>query len=118
MYFLELDVNTYIDAEYVGNMSRLVNHSCNPNCKTEKYSSAYGKPVVGIFAARDIEIGEELTFNYNYGSADSFRFKCRCKSEDCKGFIGRADGNDENLIVSLTLVIQLFLLIIYLCVTY
>jgi hypothetical protein len=99
---MEIDPNTFIDAEYYGNMSRFINHSCNPNCRTEKYASASGKPVVGIFALRDIEVGEELSFNYNYGASIGSWMKCRCKGEDCKGFIGRASplGNEENLIVS------------------
>ena len=41
---------------------RFVNHSNNPNC----YSSEYSDKFIGYTKAlRDIEIGEELTDNYN-----------------------------------------------------
>ncbi len=37
VYFLTLDANEVIDARHKGNEARFINHSCNPNCKTDKW---------------------------------------------------------------------------------
>lgn len=34
---LELDKDTVIDARYRSNESRFINHSCDPNCMTQKW---------------------------------------------------------------------------------
>lgn len=41
-----------------------MNHSCDPNCETQKWT-VNGEVRVGLFANRDIAIGDELCFNYN-----------------------------------------------------
>ena len=43
--------------------SRFANHSCDPNCRTEKWTVG-GETAVGLFALRDIAEGEEVTYNY------------------------------------------------------
>jgi hypothetical protein len=93
LYILEIDKNTFIDAEYCGNVSRLINHSCEPNCRTEKYTSE-GKPVVGVFAHTAIRQGEELTFDYAYGNESAAPFRCHCGTESCRGFIGKTVAGD------------------------
>lgn len=63
-YFMMLQREEYIDATKKGGIARFANHSCNPNCYVAKW--VVGKRMrMGIFAKRDIEQGEELTFNYN-----------------------------------------------------
>ncbi|GLJ25256.1 hypothetical protein SUGI_0483490 [Cryptomeria japonica] len=87
-YFMTLDSNEVIDACVKGNLGRFINHSCDPNCRTEKWM-VNGEVCIGLFAIRDIKKGEELTFDYNYvrvfGAAAK---KCECSSSECKGFIG------------------------------
>ncbi len=54
----------FIDATKSGGLGRFANHSCNPNCYVAKWT--IGKHVrMGIFAKRNIQKHEELTFNYN-----------------------------------------------------
>jgi hypothetical protein len=36
-YIMHLQNNCYIDAEHYGNLSRFINHSCDPNTTVEKY---------------------------------------------------------------------------------
>ena len=51
--------------EVTGRFGRLVNHSYkNPNCKIEVVENFKGSPHLLIVAARDIEVGEELTIDY------------------------------------------------------
>jgi SET domain-containing protein len=62
-YLMALRGDDSIDATRRGNMSRFINHSCAPNCETQKWEVA-GKPCVGLFALTDIPAGTELTFDY------------------------------------------------------
>ncbi|KAH8018946.1 hypothetical protein HPB51_014012 [Rhipicephalus microplus] len=55
-YFLTLAKDRIIDAGPMGNMSRFINHSCQPNCVTQKWT-VNGDTRVGIFAIRDIPEG-------------------------------------------------------------
>lgn len=49
-----------------GSIARFVNHSCEPNCRMEKWTVA-GKPRMALFAGdRGIMTGEELTYDYNF----------------------------------------------------
>ncbi|KAL0116161.1 hypothetical protein PUN28_011190 [Cardiocondyla obscurior] len=86
-YFLTIDNNRTIDAEPKGNLSRFMNHSCAPNCETQKWT-VNGDTRIGLFALRDIDSGEELTFNYNLASDGETRKACLCGASNCSGFIG------------------------------
>ena len=37
MYFMEINNNLKIDAREKGNLSRFINHSCDPNCELQKW---------------------------------------------------------------------------------
>ncbi len=52
-----------IDATVKGGMARFINHSCEPNCATEKWVVA-GELRVGIFAKELIPAGTELCYHY------------------------------------------------------
>jgi SET domain/Pre-SET motif/Chromo (CHRromatin Organisation MOdifier) domain len=121
-YLFDLDFNETADATYTidafkcGNLSRLINHSCEPNCRIwpvttcSQDSSIYK---LCYFSTRLIKAGEELTFDYGGGvpvdnvsvSAEADddetggvsgnnivrRHKtvdsCKCGSLNCRGFI-------------------------------
>lgn len=71
-YLFDLDFNGddcpfTVDAAVYGNVSHFVNHSCDPNL--EVYSVWINTldprlPRIALFSRRDIEKGEELTFDY------------------------------------------------------
>lgn len=97
-YFMTLNGNEVIDACAKGNLGRFVNHSCDPNCRTEKWV-VNGEICVGLFALRSIRKGEELTFDYNYvrvfGAAAK---KCHCGSHKCQGYIGGDPHNADQIV--------------------
>ena len=65
------------DAHVGGNHARFINHSCVPNC----YSAVVDK-TIWIRAAKRIEPGEELTYDYNTEGDKSIPCRCRpgCKT--------------------------------------
>lgn len=64
-----------------------MNHSCDPNCETQKWT-VNGDTRVGLFALKDISANEELVFNYNLATLGNEMKPCLCGSEKCSGFIG------------------------------
>ncbi|GAB1520695.1 histone methyltransferase set2 [Rhizoctonia solani] len=83
----------YIDATKRGGKGRFANHSCNPNCYVAKW--VVGKRIrMGIFAKRDIEENEELTFNYNVDRYGHDPQKCYCGEANCVGFLGGKTQTD------------------------
>ncbi|XP_075499094.1 histone-lysine N-methyltransferase ASHH2-like isoform X1 [Primulina tabacum] len=97
-YFMTLNGSEVIDACAKGNLGRFINHSCDPNCRTEKWM-VNGEVCVGLFAVKDIKKGEEVTFDYNYvrvfGAAAK---KCVCGSSNCRGYIGGDPSNSEVIV--------------------
>ncbi len=84
---LGVDDEKYIDLDEV---PRTFNHSCSPN--------AFIRGVNELVAMRDIEIGEEITYDYSTTMDDNaekitkFGFvvwtcKCNCKSKNCRKII-------------------------------
>ena len=81
-----VDSKTVIDAGVDGNDARFFNHSCDPNCE-----STVEKRRVYIESIRDIELGEELTYDYQIQREDDDPenidevFACRCGFIRCRG---------------------------------
>uniref|UniRef100_A0A0N5BFV8 Histone-lysine N-methyltransferase n=1 Tax=Strongyloides papillosus TaxID=174720 RepID=A0A0N5BFV8_STREA len=96
-YFMHLTSLTTIDAYYKGNISRCMNHSCDPNAQTEKWR-VKGITRVGFFATKNIKKGEEICFNYHFFNYGKEPQKCYCGSYNCKGTIGEAIPNDPSAV--------------------
>ncbi|KAF8218270.1 hypothetical protein K438DRAFT_2039046 [Mycena galopus ATCC 62051] len=89
-----------VDAYHVGNFTRFLNHSCDPNCKvTPCYIDEpdLTKSLITLFASRDIPAGDELCFAYG-GDPDiddpeneakaigsMTKNKCYCGATNCRG---------------------------------
>ncbi|KAI8326964.1 hypothetical protein BD560DRAFT_457259 [Blakeslea trispora] len=97
-YFMTLKNDEIIDATKRGCLARFMNHSCNPNCVTQKW--VIGKKMrIGIFTNRYITAGEELTFDYKFERYGTIAQKCYCGEPNCKGYIGASDvANEENAV--------------------
>jgi len=104
-YFMTLSSSETIDATIRGNEGRFLNHSCAPNCETQKWM-VRGELCIGIFATRDIEEGEELTIDYKFERFGEKPSRCYCMAGACCGWIGGAkaaeaakaynvDGDDD-----------------------
>lgn len=81
-----VDKHTVIDARVGGNEAQLFNHSCDGNCE-----AVIEKKRVYLETTRDVEPGEELTYDYEmeYSGedlADARKlYPCRCGKANCRG---------------------------------
>src|SRR5215471_8219904 len=81
-YIFGLDERYAIDGDTPKNTARYINHSCDPNCQTEQFGR-----IIWIVATRDIQAGEELTYNYGYEIDDEPPEPCHCGAKHCCGYI-------------------------------
>lgn len=74
----------------MGNITRFANHSCNPNCESQRWV-VDGVTRVGLYALDDIKADTELTFSYNFVcdfeglDNDGTTVACQCDGRDCTG---------------------------------
>uniref|UniRef100_A0A8C4Z5R9 Euchromatic histone-lysine N-methyltransferase 2 n=1 Tax=Gadus morhua TaxID=8049 RepID=A0A8C4Z5R9_GADMO len=78
-----------IDARYYGNISRFINHLCDPNLIPVRVFMLHQDlrfPRIAFFSSRDIHNGQELGFDYGdrFWDIKSKYFTCQCGSEKCK----------------------------------
>lgn len=81
-----VDKRTVIDARVGGNEAQLFNHSCEGNCE-----AVIEEKRVYLETTRDVEPGEELTYDYEmeYSGEDIVEarklYPCRCGRPKCRG---------------------------------
>uniref|UniRef100_A0A671Y5F6 Euchromatic histone-lysine N-methyltransferase 1b n=1 Tax=Sparus aurata TaxID=8175 RepID=A0A671Y5F6_SPAAU len=78
-----------IDARFYGNISRFLNHMCDPNlfaCRVFTTHQDLRFPHIAFFASESIMAGEELGFDYgdHFWEVKSKLFSCECGSSKCK----------------------------------
>ena len=102
----EKQISHAIDPLNFGNVARMINHCCVPNCKTypQQHEAKllelfpedeyYIPPRIAYYAMRDIEPGEELTVNYlpDYKDKDEQNLEgvvpCLCGAgANCRGWV-------------------------------
>ncbi|KAJ8679786.1 hypothetical protein QAD02_015573 [Eretmocerus hayati] len=84
------DGETYcIDARRYGNIARFINHSCSPNLLPVRVFIDHQDlrfPRIAFFANRDIDVDEELGFDYGekFWIVKCKSFTCTCGAENCR----------------------------------
>ena len=76
-----------IDPNSKGNFASRMSHSCVPNCNTVLMVSN-NKYTIGMYAMKDINYDEELTFDYNSITENQKEYQmaiCLCSSYFCRG---------------------------------
>lgn len=87
-FLFSLDNGEVVDATYGGNVSRWINHSCDPNCE-----AVIEDDRIFIEAIREIAPGEELFYDYSFvleerhTPALKARHPCHCGADNCRGTI-------------------------------
>lgn len=100
----EVDPIYEIDGQFFGGPTRFINHSCDPNSYIYVVSKDKNNPVlyeIAFFAGRDIDAGEELTFDYmdtdegaelmqsqqDGDDDDDDKTPCLCGARNCRGWL-------------------------------
>ena len=87
---LQLDETNYLLSSPTPEPGDMINHSCEPNC------GAFGTS--SVIAMKNIEIGEELTFDYAMTDSSQYdEFNCFCGKVNCRGKITGKDWQDPIL---------------------
>ncbi|TFK75666.1 hypothetical protein BDN72DRAFT_892163 [Pluteus cervinus] len=84
-YLFRIDEELVVDATKKGNLGRLINHSCDPNC-TAKIITINSEKKIVIYAKQDIELGDEITYDYHF-PFEQDKIRCLCGSAKCRGFL-------------------------------
>ncbi|XP_012274643.1 probable histone-lysine N-methyltransferase CG1716 [Orussus abietinus] len=96
-YFMALKSDQIIDATMKGNVSRFINHSCDPNSETQKWT-VNGELRIGFFNKKFIAAGEEITFDYHFQRYGKEAQKCFCEATNCRGWIGETPEEEKEKI--------------------
>ncbi|XP_058380639.1 histone-lysine N-methyltransferase EHMT1 isoform X8 [Diceros bicornis minor] len=78
-----------IDARFYGNVSRFINHHCEPNLVPVRVFMSHQDlrfPRIAFFSTRLIQAGEQLGFDYGerFWDIKGKLFSCRCGSPKCR----------------------------------
>ncbi|XP_059398700.1 histone-lysine N-methyltransferase EHMT1-like isoform X7 [Carassius carassius] len=78
-----------VDARFYGNISRFINHHCEPNlfpCRVFTSHQDLRFPRIAFFACKNISAGDELGFDYgdHFWDVKGKLFRCQCGSSKCK----------------------------------
>ncbi|VDK87475.1 unnamed protein product, partial [Litomosoides sigmodontis] len=93
-YLMALKNGAVIDATAKGNVSRFINHSCDPNCESQKW--AVDRQLrVGFFVIKPIAVGEEIVFDYQLERYGRKAQRCFCGAANCRGRIGDNSESEE-----------------------
>jgi len=90
VYIFDLTKNHDIDGNVSWNTAKWINHSCEPNCEAENIDEH-----IWIIALRDINKGEELSYDYGYSIDDYEDHPCHCGSKKCVGYIVSEDKRSK-----------------------
>ena len=92
---LQLNRDTYLLSGDDPEEGDMINHSCEPNCGMAGTSS--------VQALRDIEVGEELTFDYAMSDSSKYdEFNCACCKDECREKINGMDWQKKDLQIKYT----------------
>ncbi|PHT78587.1 hypothetical protein T459_16639 [Capsicum annuum] len=88
-YFFRINDEVVIDATMKGNIARLINHSCMPNCFAKIMSLREDEDQIILIAKKDVSAEDELIFDYRFevDQNDELKVPCLCGAPNCRKFM-------------------------------
>ncbi|GAA5947927.1 hypothetical protein JCM3765_007032 [Sporobolomyces pararoseus] len=85
-YLFRVDEDLVVDATKKGNLGRLINHCCAPNC-TARIITINGVKKIVIYAKTVIEPGDEVTYDYHFPIEEDNKIPCLCGAPTCRRYL-------------------------------
>ncbi|GAA5820126.1 hypothetical protein JCM11251_005494 [Rhodosporidiobolus azoricus] len=85
-YLFRVDEDLVVDATKKGNLGRLINHCCAPNC-TARIITINGVKKIVIYAKSNIEVGDEVTYDYHFPIEEDNKIPCLCGAPTCRRYL-------------------------------
>ncbi|KAG9447430.1 hypothetical protein H6P81_013558 [Aristolochia fimbriata] len=92
-YMFRIDEERVIDATRAGSIAHLINHSCEPNCYSRMITVSGDEHII-IFAKRDINQWEELTYDYRFFAIEE-KLACYCGFPRCRGVVNDVESEEQ-----------------------